>query len=69
MQRVSAQVLAASAAFAAIEARNLKAFRAVRTMDFSKPKRRKIGVKYPFSSTRQNERFARQLAAGKVQFV
>jgi hypothetical protein len=36
--------------------------------DFRKPKTYKTGKRYPHSSKRQNERFARQLAAGKVTF-
>ena len=30
-------------------------------------KRRKSGEKYPFSSTRQNARYARQIAAGQLR--
>ena len=36
--------------------------------DFSRPKTYRTGKKYPFSSKRQNDRFARQLAEGKVKF-
>lgn len=44
-------------------------FKQKQIADFSKPKTYRTGKKYPFSSKRQNERFARQLAAGKVKFV
>lgn len=32
------------------------------------PKRRKTGKRYPHSSTRQTERYTRQIAAGQIQF-
>lgn len=37
--------------------------------DFSRPKARRTGRKYPHSSTRQNKRIARQLAAGQLKFA
>lgn len=39
------------------------------TADFSQPKRRRTGRTYPHSSKRQNDRIARQLAAGQIQFI
>ena len=36
--------------------------------DFRAPKRRRTGKKYPFSSKRQNDRYARQIAAGQLNF-
>jgi hypothetical protein len=39
-------------------------------MNFKAPKRRnKTGVKYPHSSTRQQARYKRQLAAGQLCYV
>lgn len=35
----------------------------------NKSRRVRIGRKYPFSSTRQNERFRRQFEAGKIKFA
>lgn len=35
--------------------------------DFTKPKRRRTGVTYPHSSTRQRARYARQIAAGQIK--
>jgi hypothetical protein len=37
--------------------------------DFRAPKRRRTGKTYPFSSKRQNDRYARQIAAGKLKFT
>lgn len=37
--------------------------------DFSRPKTRRTGKKYPFSSKRQNDRYARQITAGKLQMA
>jgi len=37
--------------------------------DFSKPKRRRTGKKYPHSSDRHDARIARQLAAGQIRFI
>lgn len=47
----------------------VNSIRSVPIADFSKPKTYGTGKKYPFSSKRQNDRFARQLAAGKVKFT
>jgi hypothetical protein len=38
------------------------------SIDFRAPKRRRTGKKYPFSSKRQNDRYARQIAAGQLNF-
>ena len=35
----------------------------------NKARRVRIGRRYPFSSTKQNERFRRQLEAGQVKFA
>lgn len=51
------------------DAAMVDAIRSAPVADFSKPKTRRTGKKYPFSSKRQNDRFARQLAAGKVKFT
>lgn len=37
--------------------------------DFNAPKRHRTGRKYPHSSKRQNDRIARQLAAGQISFI
>jgi len=37
--------------------------------DFSQPKRRKTGAKYPHCSERQIARYRRQLAAGQIKFI
>lgn len=37
--------------------------------DFRQSKRRRTGVKYPHSSTRQHARYARQVAAGQIKFI
>lgn len=47
----------------------MESFRITQVADFRKPKTYRTGKKYPFSSKRQNDRFARQLAAGKVKFA
>jgi hypothetical protein len=36
---------------------------------FDAPKRRRSGDRYPHSSKRQNDRIARQLAAGQISFI
>ncbi len=51
------------------DAAMVNSIRSVPMADFSKPKTHRTGKKYPFSSKRQNDRFARQLAAGKVKFA
>jgi hypothetical protein len=51
------------------EAMNVRDMVVDNVADFSKPRRRRTGKKYPFSNTRQNERFARQLAAGQIKFA
>jgi hypothetical protein len=48
------------------DAQMLQFIRAGNVSDFSRPKRRRTGKDYPFSSTRQNARYARQIAAGKL---
>lgn len=47
----------------------MESMRITQVADFRKPKTYRTGKKYPFSSKRQNDRFARQLAAGKVKFA
>ena len=42
--------------------------RTINQPDFNKPKRRKTGRDYPHSNTRQRARYARQIAAGKLNF-
>jgi hypothetical protein len=37
--------------------------------DFTAPKRHRTGEKYPHSSTRQQARYARQIAAGQLRFT
>ena len=34
---------------------------------YASPRRRKTGKSYPFSSDRQNARYARQIAAGQIK--
>lgn len=38
-------------------------------LDTNRPKRRRTGRKYPHSSKRQNDRIARQFAAGQISFI
>lgn len=61
-----------SAALMAMAAAQLDALRLISfapTADFSAPKRRRTGKNYPHSSTRQQARYARQLAAGQIKFT
>lgn len=47
----------------------LKAIRLTEVADFSQPKRRRTGKKYPHSSARQKARYARHIAAGQISFI
>lgn len=54
---------------AAVALRSIPVVPLHRTADFSRPKARRTGRKYPHSSTRQNNRIARQIAAGQLNFA
>ena len=60
---------AAILAHAMQQAEMLSNFRFMQALDTNRPKRRTTGKKYPFSSKRQNDRYARQLAAGQIKFT
>ena len=65
----AATALLASLGSAIDLARSMPVVPLHRTADFSRPKTRRTGRKYPHSSTRQNSRIARQLAAGRLNFA
>ncbi len=65
----AATALLASLGSAIDLARSMPIVPAHQTADFRRPKTRRTGRKYPHSSTRQNDRIARQLAAGQLNFA